>query len=167
MDWQATGAIAELAGALGVIASLLYLAIQIRQSSRASKAEAVQAVQQSMIDISLAIASDPSWAKIFERAEDSYLNLSREDKTRLGWLWFAVMRGTETLYHHYLRGNADWSMWESHEGAVVNNLHNPGFREWWRNVGYPFTREFTEFVDSKLRLVEESGEAYKWFGNAK
>jgi hypothetical protein len=33
MTWDAIGAIAELLGAMGVIASLVYLAGQIRQSS--------------------------------------------------------------------------------------------------------------------------------------
>ena len=32
MNWDAVGAIAELLGAIGVIASLVYLATQIRQS---------------------------------------------------------------------------------------------------------------------------------------
>jgi hypothetical protein len=33
MNWDAIGAVAELLGAIGVIASLVYLAVQIRQSS--------------------------------------------------------------------------------------------------------------------------------------
>jgi len=101
-----------------------------------------------------------------ERAERSFLDLSREDKTRIGWLWFAVMRSTETLYHHYLRGNADQSIWEAQEGAVVTNLRNSAFREWWRHAGYPFTKEFTAYVDGKIEEIEASGEEYKWFGNA-
>jgi len=40
MDWDAIGAIAELAGAIGVIASLLYLATQIRQNSRQLRGQA-------------------------------------------------------------------------------------------------------------------------------
>ena len=33
MNWEAIGAIGELAGAIGVIVTLVYLAIQIRQNS--------------------------------------------------------------------------------------------------------------------------------------
>ena len=33
MNWEATAAVAELLGALGVIATLAYLAVQIRHSS--------------------------------------------------------------------------------------------------------------------------------------
>jgi len=49
MNWDAIGAIAELLGAIGVIASLVYLATQIRhsreqmgQNTRATRASAYQ-----------------------------------------------------------------------------------------------------------------------------
>ena len=40
MNWDAIGAIGEAVGALGVIASLGYLAIQIRAQNRESQVEA-------------------------------------------------------------------------------------------------------------------------------
>jgi hypothetical protein len=39
MNWDAIGATAESIAALGVITSLIYLAVQIRSSTRASAAE--------------------------------------------------------------------------------------------------------------------------------
>ena len=50
MNWDAIGAMAELAGALGVIASLIYVATQIRQSTRASSVEAKLATINSQIN---------------------------------------------------------------------------------------------------------------------
>ena len=38
MNWDAIGAIAELLGAIGVIASLVYLATQIRQNTATVRA---------------------------------------------------------------------------------------------------------------------------------
>lgn len=35
MNWDALGAIGEMLGAIGVIATLLYLSVQIRQNTRA------------------------------------------------------------------------------------------------------------------------------------
>lgn len=39
MNWEALGAVAEPIGALGVIATLAYLAVQIRQNTRAVRAQ--------------------------------------------------------------------------------------------------------------------------------
>ena len=44
MNWEAVGAAAELLGAIGVIASLLYLATQIRQSTRTARDTALRAM---------------------------------------------------------------------------------------------------------------------------
>jgi hypothetical protein len=44
MNWDAIGAIAELLGALGVLGSLLYLAVQIRQNTKALRGIAIDAV---------------------------------------------------------------------------------------------------------------------------
>jgi hypothetical protein len=37
MDWNAIGALGELAGAIGVILSLIYLASQIRQNTLSNR----------------------------------------------------------------------------------------------------------------------------------
>ena len=42
LNWDAIGAIAEIAGAFGVILTLIYLAIQLRQNTKASQITAVQ-----------------------------------------------------------------------------------------------------------------------------
>ena len=51
MNWDAIAAIAELAGAIGVIASLIYLARQIRQSNATDKLTATLGVQTSYNDV--------------------------------------------------------------------------------------------------------------------
>ena len=38
MEWDALGAVAELMGAIGVIASLIYVGGQIKQNTRATRA---------------------------------------------------------------------------------------------------------------------------------
>ena len=47
MNWDAIGAIAELGGAIGVILTLFYLAVQIKISSAADNANAYQSLMDS------------------------------------------------------------------------------------------------------------------------
>ena len=44
MNWDAIGAVAELLGAIGVIASLIYVATQIRRNTSAVYAIAYQSI---------------------------------------------------------------------------------------------------------------------------
>jgi len=58
MSWEAIGAIAELLGAVGVIASLVYLGTQIRDGQRALRASTYQQFRQgNRVTLNLALAA--------------------------------------------------------------------------------------------------------------
>ena len=65
MNWEAVGTIAEIIGAVGVIASLLYLAVQIRQSTKVARAETTKDLYLASRDAILQIASNDALAKIW------------------------------------------------------------------------------------------------------
>jgi hypothetical protein len=65
MNWDAIGALAELAGALGVIASLVYLAIQIRQNTRSAREAAWHSVLRDLQQFRSLIAQDPEVARVY------------------------------------------------------------------------------------------------------
>ena len=46
MNWDAVGAVAELVGALGVLVTLIYLAMQIRQNTESMQAAAREAIAE-------------------------------------------------------------------------------------------------------------------------
>ena len=50
MNWDALGAIGEVVGAIAVVATLAYLAVQIRQNNKLSQTTAVQTVSQQNLD---------------------------------------------------------------------------------------------------------------------
>ncbi len=50
MNWDAVGAIAESAGALGVIVSLIYLALQVRQNTKQVRLSRFQETSSTLQD---------------------------------------------------------------------------------------------------------------------
>ena len=165
MNIMELGALGEFVGSIGVIATLIYLAIQIRQNSAATRAQAVQSTSDAMIQISLVQTSDEGWADLFTRASVDYYALSAEERNRLGWFWFALLRGQETLYQLFLNGNAPKTTWESHAASIRHNAKSVGFRQWWQENPYPFTREFSSFVDGAMTQAVQAGEEFRWFGS--
>ena len=70
MNWEAIGAIGEVVGAVAVISTLIYLAVQIRQNNR-NLAEATSAsISQSFASINSRISSDEQFAELFIRGRD-------------------------------------------------------------------------------------------------
>lgn len=64
MDWEVAATIAEIVGAVGVIASSVYLALQIRQSTKVSRAESTKDLYHASRSAVLDIESNDSLAKI-------------------------------------------------------------------------------------------------------
>ena len=67
MNWEIIGATGEWAGAIVVVATLFYLARQVRQNTRASRAGASYAINDSLSKIVGAIRSDREFADIWIR----------------------------------------------------------------------------------------------------
>lgn len=61
------GALGEFFGAIAVFATLLFLAIEIRHSSRSADDAAVMMRGQSMREILLLLASDPELSRVYTR----------------------------------------------------------------------------------------------------
>ncbi len=71
MNWEAVGAIGEVAGALLVGATLLYLAMQVGQSTRSNRAVLSWSLNQALADLNGRLSSDAGLADIWLRGCDS------------------------------------------------------------------------------------------------
>ena len=58
MNWDAIGAIAETLGAVGVIASLVYLATQIRQNTSTVRSSAASSLAETNMSLSVFLAQE-------------------------------------------------------------------------------------------------------------
>ena len=64
MNWEAIGAIGELFGAIAVVATLMYLARQMRQDARATTGETMGSWLADYNNMLLEILRDPEVARI-------------------------------------------------------------------------------------------------------
>ena len=82
MDWEALSAVAEIAGVVLVVVSLVYLAIQVRQSNEMALAESERELLESWANAVAGISADDRTTDIFHRGMDDFDGLSNIEKTR-------------------------------------------------------------------------------------
>jgi hypothetical protein len=90
VNWDAVGAVAELVGALGVIASLAYLAVQIRQNSRLTGMNAGHAIANGIATFLERIAFEREIHSIWARGTSSTEKLDEIERDRFGRLLTAL-----------------------------------------------------------------------------
>lgn len=80
MTLQDLGSIGEFLGAVGIIVTLVYLAIQIRQNTRAVRSAAREEILRDMHGFISLVASDSDTANFYERGLADSRDLSRGDR---------------------------------------------------------------------------------------
>ena len=165
MNWDAIGAVGEVVGAMAVVATLGYVAVQVRQSKRTARAQMVQEATDQLNQINLLIASDPTWAEIMALGgSDSLESFSVEQRTRYAFLELSVGRALETLYFHHLNGDVEPRNWEPQENALKALAASPVWQQWWSEQPFKFSSEFASFVDGLIELARRESRVERWTG---
>ncbi len=129
MTIQELGSIGELLGAVAVVISLFYLAVQIRQNTKASRIESFLGAQQQVWQLGIVIAQDESVAKLLARfLDDPGSEFSSEDRVRIGMACGQFLGGLETLFRLYEEGMIEEEDWENIYTNNLVMLLNPGVR---------------------------------------
>jgi len=155
VNWQAIGAIGELAGGILVVFSLLYLAIQLRQNTRAVRAETHQQWVLMNSAQNLLFPQLPAFAAVFLRGSADPAQLSPEERVQYDALVLNVMNTQEALFFQAQHGAIDKEFLGGREPALLAVLRNPGFRRWWeRNASTMLDPRFVAYV---TKLLERQG----------
>jgi hypothetical protein len=163
MNWDAIGAIAELLGAIGVIASLVYLATQIRQSreqmERNTRAMQASAYQQFWGQLNEHMASgwrDPEVAELSRRGLADLSSLDESEAARFRMWMLGMAQSHDNAYYQYRIGMLDEERWQKHRAAVKLFYESPGAVQWWE--GHPKELFSSEFVALVEEIVGEEPE---------
>jgi hypothetical protein len=150
MNWDAIGAIAELFGAVGVIASLFYVASQIRRNSLALEAATNQAVSDSTQQRLLAPAENPDLASALAKARSDPDGLTPAEETQLAFFTRATFRGIQNAYFQHRQGLLSEAAWRDYEAIIRRNLDRPDVPRWWPGERDSYDEEFAGYVDRLL-----------------
>ncbi len=153
MNWDAVGAIGEVVAASLVVLTLIYLAVQTRQSARATHAATMQSSNDTFVNINLAIVADDELLKTVAGFVEPQ---SLEDKAKYHIIMLSTYRARETMYILADAGSTDSRSWERLKPQIRANLKNDYARAWWQKNSDAFTQEFAAYVDSEVAAIDDA-----------
>ena len=153
INWEAIGAIGEVAGAIGVIVTLIYLAIQIRHNTRSSRLASFQSTTEMLTTVNTLIAGNDEIAEIFSRIyNEPDVELTPKERIKFTFTNLCLFRAWETAYFQRSEGMALQQSWLRYEQSICAQIAVPRVKEWWLNNTFGFTKEFRDYVQS---IIEE------------
>ena len=150
MYWEAIGAVGELLGAILVGATLIYLAFQLRQNTRALTSSTFQAVSSSMGSNMEFFAGDPTVSALLLKTQDGLGELTAEERVRVGFVLAMAVRRIETVFVQRSLGFIEARLTEGFERSAVSGFATGGAREWWEATKQAFSDDFASWFDQQL-----------------
>jgi hypothetical protein len=150
MDIMELGAIGELVGGVAVVASLVYVGLQIKQSNNlAGSAVEVENGRMMMDYIAVGAGGDLSWIyyKVLGDPESS----TQEEKARFLWGNAMWIQGIQTMFRQYQRGLLPEASWRPLVVALANVLDKSPYLEqevWIANSAF-LADDFREYINRK------------------
>ena len=151
MNWNAIGASGEVLGALAVVITLGYLAVQIRQNTAQQKREETVSIQQGQNEV-VSKLNDPAMVRAYAMTAEHGRSARPEDRSRaLIWV-IQYLNHFQIVYDLHHIGTLDEQRYKLWEGFAISMVASKGLREWWDDEQgkLGFMPEIRALFDRKL-----------------
>jgi hypothetical protein len=151
---QDLGNVGELVGAIATVATLIYLAIQIRANTDAVRSAAAQSVHEAFATWYRMLAADADLAQVATNGLRDYSSLSETDKARFVATFMAFLSCSQDAFIKWREGSLSPELWSGWELVMMNLVIPPGGQAFWQERGYLFGKEFRGYVENNIMRRE-------------
>lgn len=147
MNWDALGAISEALGAAGVIASLIYLATQIRAQNRESRIAASREVTDAFREAVSSMQNEQRASVVWKAMED-IKSLSPAERLQINAIAQQYLRVWEQAHYQHLEGRLEQESWTAMNTQFIDFMALDVFSSVWAIRKNAFRESFRVYVDS-------------------
>ena len=150
MNWDAISAVGEILGAIAVFVSLIYLAIQTRNNTKALRSSAFHQVRESFSEVSLAMVSDPTMGLLVNRAIMNDPSLTDEERIRYEYFLTTFVRRGESAFFQSSEGTLQMETWIGIKETIAISLANEYGQAWFKSSSSRFTKDYVAEIAKAL-----------------
>ena len=139
--------ISQTLGSAAVVASLLFVGVQIRQNTKTTRAVSHHAVSEALNRVNLLWARDSEATRIWLSGMSDRRALAPEDRWRFDSMVRAYLHVCETMYTQAKLGAGDCGIVVAEETGIKYVFSSNGVREWWSENPFGFSTEFRRYLE--------------------
>lgn len=147
MKIQDGGAVGEMLGAVATVATLIYLAVQIRAHTSLAKRRALDAVLEKAAAWYAQFNMKPELLDIYLEGKSEYQSFDGKKQLRYHALITPLFVTFEGGLEHAKDRAVKPELAEAIHAVIARELELPGVRAWCKDLGRPmFSKDFAELV---------------------
>ena len=144
INWDAVAAISEGLGALGVIATVVYLAFQIRQNTGSIQGSTEQSLVNSEMALYGLLAQH---ASVYRRGCASVADLDPDEEALFEHLVTVEISQLYGVFVQYQRKLIPEYVWMAYLGEWTDRVKRPGFQRAWSEMKATYPNDFRQCLD--------------------
>ncbi len=149
MNWDAIGAIAELLGAIGAIAALVYLATQIRQGNALARAQSRQNLLDTFSQTNWEVARNDHVKRVVASALSYWPDISDTDKTTFDLTMGRYLSNLQNGLVLRDTGMLDPQTFDETANYMLMCVVTNGGQRWWRDTTFA-TPGLRAYIDERI-----------------
>ena len=163
MGLQDLANLGEFISGLVVIASLVYLAVQVRQNTQSLRTENYGRALDRISSMQSQLSGDGQSATLFSKGAADPHTLSPQERIQFTWWAYELFGAFEFIFHQAQSRAIPDEVWERWSATAEWWLSFPGIRAWWAAKPAPFSASFSAFVETCIRDNRvDSASARRW-----
>ncbi len=141
--------IIEAVGLVAIVASLLFLGVEIQQNTAAIELSTAQSFQSDFRAHEIVIAQDGDLADLLQRATEDISGLTQAELMRVRLLESSVLRAWANAYYHYSEGALEERLWLGQTRRMKKTWRRSStMRYFWEDLKTTFEPDFVAFMET-------------------
>ena len=151
-----TSRVGRFLSALGVIASLVFVGLQVRQNTQALRTQIRQGLADRDAQVIYSIAENPAlaraWTLMWQRDTLAARSLTMADSTQARWAMWGMLRMVENAYVQVNEGVLPESSLVGYGFTDNPNFQTPQFASFWHGIRGRFDPRFVAAFEAEYDL---------------
>ena len=152
MDLTQLANLGEFIGGVAVIASLIYVGVQVRQNTSAVRANAAQSFADSINSVIMQVAGGGEPARVLRRAWEDPTALTDDERICADHIAIAAFQSYDSGLLQAKLGSLDEDTRDMIYGRIRAFLAFDYYREWWTRNPWEFSEPLMRFVEDECNL---------------
>ncbi|RLA43660.1 MAG: hypothetical protein DRR06_11575 [Gammaproteobacteria bacterium] len=160
MNWEIVGAIAEIAGVVTVVATIIFLAVEVRNTRNATEAASIDTLATGFNTLHAHIITDPEFAKTWMTGLAGLDEIDDVGRMQVGLQMQSYLNHYIALRKHYESGLLPKKDLEPYSIGMAAFMNSPGGRRLRSDFFLP------PAIDDDIEEYKDQSAQYEWLISA-
>ena len=161
---ETLGNLGDFIGGIGVIVTVIYLAVQVRRNTQSNLTSSYQSIVTAISDWTTTVASDKELTRVIRIGMADLNSLDGDEQAQFNLLIVGVLRHYENIHFQYENGFIPADTWEGWASRIKGTVEAPGGKHVWDSQRTAFSNSFRNFIEDPTTVQTTTPGAFDLVG---